>query len=313
MKTQRVTIGIVENSSGHLLLAKRANSQHLAGKWEFPGGKLAVHESFKMALRRELLEEVGIQVTETQKIIEFNYQYVDRDIHFQVYKINQYVNSISAKESQLIRWEKLCDLNMVQFPAANKAIIDALQLPNLYMIADQSHAEDYVLGDVQQQLKNGIKIIQYRAHQLTRSEYTDTAIKIRKLCEHHDAMMVCNCELSWINDIAPHAVHLNSKRLRNVYQLKNSNTQNYFSASCHSKQEIELANQLGVRCILLGPVHYTASHPNTTYLQWEGFNQLCSKSNVPVYALGGVAKEDVPLAIAHGAQGIAGISTFRKS
>lgn len=315
MKTLRVAIGIVKNELDQLLLTKRADTKHLAGTWEFPGGKVASQESFKMALRRELLEEVGIHITQTRKIIEFNHRYDDYYIHFQVYEITQYLNKISAKEGQPIRWVKLKELDEVQFPAANNVIIDALRLPSLYMITDQQFTKDNMLNNVQQQLRNGIRLIQYRAHQLTQSEYTATAKVIRELCEQYNATMICNCDLDWIDTITPHGVHLSSKRLRDVYQYNNnsSNVKKFFSASCHTKHEIELANQLGVRSILIGPVHYTASHPNAANLKWEGFNQLCQDSNVPVYALGGISKDQVPLAIAHGAQGIAGISTFYQS
>ena len=314
MKTQRVAIGIVTNELDQLLLSKRADTKHLAGAWEFPGGKVASQESFKMALRRELFEEIGIHTTRTRKIIEFNHQYDDCYIHFQVYKVIQYLNKISAKEGQPIRWVNLKELDEVQFPAANNVIVDTLRLPSLYMIADQQCTKDNVLSNIQQQLKNGIRLVQYRAHRLTRSEYITTAKSIRELCEQYNATMICNCDLDWVDTITPHGVHLSSTRLREVYKnSSSSNANNFFSASCHSKHEIELANQLGVRSILIGPVHYTASHPNAISLEWEGFNQLCNNSNVPVYALGGISKDQVPLAIAHGAQGIAGISTFCQS
>ena len=84
----------------------------------------------------------------------------------------------------------------------------------------------------------------------------------------------------------------------------------FFSASCHTPAEVEQANRLNIQCILAGPVHATNSHPDAKSIEWEGFDCLCRIANMPVYALGGVPQAEKLLAIAHGAQGIAGISTF---
>ena len=309
---QRVVIGIVENNAGQLLLTKRRPGAHLENHWEFPGGKVELHESFKMALRRELHEEIGIQISQVKKLIDFEYQYDDRRIHFQAYKILDYLSDVSSQEHQPLEWVHYSELDTHQMPSANIAIIDALCLSPLYMIADQqSMTCDALLDVVKKNLESGVKLIQYRAHCVSRSEYIAMAEDIYNLCQQHGAKMVCNCELDWLDKFPVQGVHLTSSRLAEVckstYYL---NKYSYFSASCHTPEEVELANQLKVRCILVGPVRTTCTHPGAISLEWEGFNRLCRMANMPVYALGGIEANEVASAIAHGAQGIAGIRTF---
>jgi len=65
---------------------------------------------------------------------------------------------------------------------------------------------------------------------------------------------------------------------------------------------------LGIQFIVLSPVNFTNSHPNSTPLGWEKFSGLCQQANMPVYALGGMKKTDYQQTIESGAQGIAAIS-----
>lgn len=309
---QRVVIGIVENNAGQLLLTKRRPGVHLENYWEFPGGKVEKQESFKVALRRELHEEIGIHVSQVQKIIDFECQYDDRRIHFQVYKVLDYLLDISNREHQPLNWVLYNELDIHQMPSANTVIIDALCLPSLYMIADQQSMTSNILLDVvKKNLEADIKLIQYRAHGVGRSEYIAMAKDIYDLCQQHGAKMVCNCALEWLDEFPAHGVHLTSSHLAEVCESASYlNKYPYFSASCHTPEEVELANQMKVRCILIGPVHTTCTHPDATSLEWEGFNRLCRVANMPVYALGGVGANEVASAIAHGAQGVAGIRTF---
>ena len=306
---QRIAIGIVENSAGRFLVTKRGTGKHLANYWEFPGGKVDPHESFKMALRREMHEEVGICPVQIQKILEFKHQYDDRLLHFQVFKIISYLSKISACEEQQLSWLDSGQLERSNMPAANRAIISALQLPRMYMIADfASIGSDEYLKTIERNLAAGIKLIQLRAHELSEAEYIVMAKKVYPLCQQYGAAMISNCNLKWINHFATHGVHLTTSRLIEIGEHVVS--EQFFSASCHTQAEIEIANRLNIKCILVGPVHTTSSHTAAIGIQWDGFNRLCNIANMPVYALGGVKKSDDQHAIAHGAQGIAGISTF---
>ena len=67
MQAQKIAIGIIKNESDEILVTQRKKNVHLPEFWEFPGGKVEASESFKQALRREIQEEIGVQVR-TQRL-----------------------------------------------------------------------------------------------------------------------------------------------------------------------------------------------------------------------------------------------------
>src|SRR5258708_36677989 len=76
-------------------------------------------------------------------------------------------------------------------------------------------------------------------------------------------------------------------------------------ATCHSSEELRLAEALGVDFAVLGPVRATPSHPHAVPLEWERFSEIAKGAAVPVYALGGIVPHDLEHALSCGAHGIA--------
>jgi len=76
-------------------------------------------------------------------------------------------------------------------------------------------------------------------------------------------------------------------------------------ASCHTHAEVMHASALDVDLVVLGPVQATPTHPHAVPLGWNGFADALAGTRVPVYALGGLHPEDLDVALAHGAHGIA--------
>ena len=311
MIRQRISIGIIENQHQQVLVAQRKQGKHLQGCWEFPGGKVEPQESFKMALRRELNEELGIHAHSMTKLIELQHQYEDRHLHFQVFKIDKFFGRAQGVELQQLQWVSYSELALHHFPAANSAMLDALMMPSTYMIADKDVFNDELFSHVQKQLHAGVSLIQYRACSESRQLYVENAMRLKKLCEEFDAKLICNCDLAWIGEINADGIHLNSRRLYDVSCQPNSyKGLEFFSVSCHNEEEVQMANKIGVRCMLIGSVNQTQSHTESHPLGWSRFNQLCSIANRPVYALGGMSLNDVKTASVFGAQGIAAIRAF---
>ena len=129
---QRIAIGVVKNNTGQYLVAKRNAGVHLENYWEFPGGKVEQYESFKIALRRELQEEIGIQPCRMQKFFEFRHKYDDRSLHFQVFKIVTYDLAVRSCDGQQLKWVEKHQLENINMPLANRAIVTALKLPKSY-------------------------------------------------------------------------------------------------------------------------------------------------------------------------------------
>ncbi|HET7162808.1 MAG TPA: thiamine phosphate synthase, partial [Rhodanobacteraceae bacterium] len=104
-------------------------------------------------------------------------------------------------------------------------------------------------------------------------------------------------------------VHLKAAQLRELSERPLPRDA-WVGASCHDAGELELAAALDVDFATLSPVSATASHPDAAPLGWERFAQLVTAACLPVYALGGVGPDDLDLARASGAQGVAGIRAF---
>ena len=77
------------------------------------------------------------------------------------------------------------------------------------------------------------------------------------------------------------------------------------AASCHTRADIERAGMLELDFAVLGPVLPTPSHPGARTLGWDGFAAIAAEAPLPIYALGGLAHDDLDVAIAHGAHGVA--------
>ena len=81
-----------------------------------------------------------------------------------------------------------------------------------------------------------------------------------------------------------------------------------YSASCHNLKEIHMANQLNLDFILLSPV--LSSKLRNSPLGWTDFKLLSKEANMPVFALGGISKDDLNTCMANDGYGVSGISKF---
>ncbi len=128
MKRIRVAVGIVQHTD-QVLVAQRRPGQHLAGYWEFPGGKVEAGETLADALRRELLEELGLSPElpddlEPWQVVEHDYP--DKQVRLEFVRVAVTEQSGYGREGQAIDWVSVHRLHALKMPEANKAIIRAL-------------------------------------------------------------------------------------------------------------------------------------------------------------------------------------------
>jgi len=110
-----------------VLIAQRPPGKHLAGGWEFPGGKVATGEEPYAALVRELREELNIEVDAAQRVIAYAHNYGDRTILLDLWYVTRYRGTPVSGEGQPIRWVDLDHLDKVGLLAADAPMIEPLR------------------------------------------------------------------------------------------------------------------------------------------------------------------------------------------
>ena len=111
---------------GQLLITQRYPGAHLGGLWEFPGGKVEPGESFPQCLRRELREELGIDVVVEEKIEAITHHYPEKTVHLQFFRCR-----LGAIEPQPLgcpdfRWIPPDQLPHIPFPPADARLLSKL-------------------------------------------------------------------------------------------------------------------------------------------------------------------------------------------
>lgn len=122
-----VAAGILFDSSGRVLVAKRDPRAHQGGLWEFPGGKIEDGESPRDALVRELREEIGIEATEMAPFMRVPYQYTERFVLLDFWHVTRWSGQASGREGQQIAWRRLDSLHPTHFPPADEPVLKALK------------------------------------------------------------------------------------------------------------------------------------------------------------------------------------------
>ena len=303
-----IVIGIVKNTNNEVVVTKRRHDVHLGGLLEFPGGRVEAHESPEQALRRELKEELNIDLHECSPLIQVAYPYPDRNVFLDVYTVSAYAGTVTANESQELDWKQITTLDKLDFPYANYGIISALQLPELFVVTlNLSQSPDKFLQCFERVVTNtAISIIQLRSHELNDSQYMQIAEECLKLCRQHHTKLVLNREAKHVKQLNVTGLHLSSKKLL-ATKARPLENDYIVGASCHNLEEIVHASKLGLDYIFLGPVIEKKLPAYINPLGWDEFRGLVKASLIPVYAIGGLVIGDVKTSVKHGGQGVAAI------
>jgi 8-oxo-dGTP diphosphatase len=306
-----VAAAVIINESGEVLVSQRKQDSHLGGYWEFPGGKVEPGETLEAALSRELKEELDIVPLSSRPLIKTRHRYPDKSVLLDVRRVESYSGQPLGVEGQNIAWRNTSELDPKEFPPANVPIINALLLPNRYLITGEfSSAADF-LQRLSIALKGGIELVQLRlTHdwtvRQTHSDVHEIVDLCTELCRHYCARLLLNLPEQYSSLITT-GVHLSSNRL---LMTTHRPAHALVSASCHNREQLEHAQAIGADFAVLSPVQRTRSHPDAVPMGWENFRQLVDESDIPVFALGGMTEADMEQAWNSGAQGIAAIGAF---
>ncbi len=113
-------------ADGRVLIAERPAGKHMAGRWEFPGGKRAEGETEREALSRELREELGVELIETRHMMRLTHTYPDRTVELSLWVVERFEGEPRGLEGQATKWvtcERLAEEDILE---ADRPFIEAL-------------------------------------------------------------------------------------------------------------------------------------------------------------------------------------------
>ncbi|HSC15817.1 MAG TPA: (deoxy)nucleoside triphosphate pyrophosphohydrolase [Gammaproteobacteria bacterium] len=121
-----VVVGLIGDESGRWLVNCRPAGTPLAGAWEFPGGKRLPSESPLAALKRELDEELGLEVLEAEPVLVLEHDYPDKRVRLDVWHVRKYRGRPTARERQPLRWVTVGECRALPLLPADGPIVSLL-------------------------------------------------------------------------------------------------------------------------------------------------------------------------------------------
>jgi mutator protein MutT len=120
-----VVVAAVIERDGMFLVSRRLAGTHLAGCWEFPGGKVHGGETHEDALRREVAEELNTGITELRRIFSTSHRYPEKTVHLHFYR-GALTGDPQAALGQELRWISREEFESLEFPEADAELIAEL-------------------------------------------------------------------------------------------------------------------------------------------------------------------------------------------
>lgn len=251
---------------------------------------------------------MGIHAVQAEPLIQIRHDYVDKSVYLDVWIVTQFTGQAKGAEGQQVKWVSKEALDNYDFPTANLPILQAIQLPETCLITPDPLSTTHFLEVLEKQLKDGVSLIQFRAKSLSAEDYIPLAKQVIKQAHLYCAKVVLNTPPILLGEAD--GLHLTSKQLMDYQRSPTLSQHQTLSASCHTVDELKQAEKLNVDFIFLSPVKKTSSHPEANAIGWSQFSDYAQQINKPVYALGGLGRNDLQDARMHGAQGVAAITQF---
>ncbi|WP_018174835.1 MULTISPECIES: Nudix family hydrolase [unclassified Thioalkalivibrio] len=304
-----VAVGLVLDAEGRVLVSRRLAGRHLAGYWEFPGGKIDAGESAFAGLVRELHEELGIVVRAGVQCLTVRHDFAECSVALRVFRVTDWSGEVHGREGQEWAWRDPATLDPADFPAANHPMFQALVLPQRYLITP-SPAVRAEIPAVVEQVQAALvdmdgAMLQVRAPSLGRADYRALVEPLHRFARARGVPLLANAPWEWVADLSGIGWHLPERRWRALDERPP--VSGLVAASVHGAEGLAAAARLGLDFAVLSPVCSTASHPGVPGMGWVQFAAWVREAGVPVYALGGMRASDLDQARTCGAQGIAAI------
>ena len=294
-----VSIGIIFNMSGQVLLSLR-NKTILADYWEFPGGKREKNEDLEDTLKRELLEEININVLNYFLIYTKNVEIDNTLYKLNFYRIVDYIGKPCANENQELLWLEPEKLNSINLLETNYEIKKIITQP---LIVGISCAELLGTDNFVKILKNKLKtkafdILQIRDKTLNKKKKENLLIQINTLSKKYNFSIVINDDTELAEKYSVKFIHLSHENSK-IY--KPNQLFEIFSIAHHQGQSMESIERLKPKFIQLGPVFNTKTHPGKNNIGIDNCKDIILKNKQYKYiAVGGITMKAIPQVLKSG-------------
>lgn len=126
MRRITVAAGVIRRKDGRVLVSRRPRGKHMAGAWEFPGGKVRKGETPSRTLVRELHEELGISVRRSGELMNYEQEYPDFMVDLHFFAVEDYRGEPGGREGQELAWELPENLGGMGFLPADRPLVELL-------------------------------------------------------------------------------------------------------------------------------------------------------------------------------------------
>ena len=150
-----VVAAAVIDAHGRVLIAQRPPGTHLAGGWEFPGGKLEPGEERRAGLARELHEELGITIGAPRPLVRIRHAYPSREVLLDLWVVRRYGGEPRGLDGQALRWCAPEELAAADLLPADKPILAVLRLPERLI---EASTPEYRVGDIDYRVDLGYRM-----------------------------------------------------------------------------------------------------------------------------------------------------------
>jgi len=133
-KTIQVAAAVILDEGDRVLLSLRLKNAHQGGKWEFPGGKIEAGETGPNALKRELKEELNIDISGASEYLQIKHDYADKSVTLNVFLVTSFDGTPKGMEGQEVRWFTLSEMMDLNFPDANYPILEQIRHDYLWAV-----------------------------------------------------------------------------------------------------------------------------------------------------------------------------------
>ncbi len=125
MPERIVVVAAVVERNGRFLVTRRLDGTHLAGCWEFPGGKVHEGETYEAALAREISEELNAGIANLRKIFQTAHTYPERTVELHFFR-GELMGDPEPMLGQAVRWIARDEFRSMDFPPADAELINGL-------------------------------------------------------------------------------------------------------------------------------------------------------------------------------------------